>query len=74
MWHLTKTWECFDAARQQLTSDWEPAEFSEAWLMLPLAVAVDKLVAYRAHSDQVFEAIMPQFASRPDVMNLQVFS
>jgi hypothetical protein len=40
---------------------------------LSLAAAVDKLMAFEAKRDQVFEAVMPELTPQPDVMNLQVF-
>jgi len=37
-----------------------------------LAAAVDKLMAFDAQRDQVFEAVMPELTTKLDVMNLQV--
>jgi hypothetical protein len=34
---------------------------------------VDKLMAFDAKCDQVFEAVMPELTPQLDVMNLQVF-
>jgi hypothetical protein len=48
-------------------------ELRRGWLRLSLAAAMNKLMAFGAKRDQVFETVMPELTPQLDVMNLQVF-